>query len=126
MRLRSQRWRIPMRTHLLDTRRMKGGGRRIPMLTAYDYPSARIADRAGVPLLLVGDSLGMVVHGHDSTPPVSLDDMVRPTAAVVRGSERALAVAALPFLPYTTPDDAIAAARRLMQEAGVQAVKLEG
>jgi 3-methyl-2-oxobutanoate hydroxymethyltransferase len=115
-----------MRTTLLDLRRMKKAGRRIPMLTAYDYPSARIADRAGVPMLLVGDSLGMVVQGHDSTLPVSLDDMVRHAAAVVRGAEHALVVGDLPFLTYTTKDDAVAAARRLMQEGGVQAVKLEG
>ncbi len=115
-----------MRTTLLDVRRMKASGRRIPMLTAYDYPSARIADRAGVPMLLVGDSLGMVVHGHDSTLPVSLDEMVRHAAAVVRGSENALVVADLPFLTYTSKDDAVAASRRLMQEGGVQAVKLEG
>ena len=115
-----------MRTTLLDIRRMKAAGRRIPMLTAYDYPSARIADRAGVPMLLVGDSLGMVVHGHDTTLPVTLDDMVRHAAAVVRGAENALVVADLPFLTYANQDDAVAAARRLMQEAHVQAVKLEG
>jgi 3-methyl-2-oxobutanoate hydroxymethyltransferase len=115
-----------MRTTLLDIQRMTAAGRRIPMLTAYDYPSARISDRAGVPMLLVGDSLGMVVHGHDTTLPVSLDDMVRHAAAVVRGAETALVIADLPFLTYASPDDAIASARRLMQEAGVQAVKLEG
>lgn len=115
-----------MRTTLLDIRKMKAAGRRIAMLTAYDYPSAKLADRAGVPLLLVGDSLGMVVQGHDTTLPVTLDDMVRHAAAVVRGSENALVVADLPFLTYTTPEDAVAAARRLMQVAGVQAVKLEG
>jgi 3-methyl-2-oxobutanoate hydroxymethyltransferase len=115
-----------MRTTLLDIRRMKAAGRRIAMLTAYDYPSARIADRAGVPMLLVGDSLGMVVQGHDSTLPVSLDDMVRHAAAVVRGAQAALVVADLPFLTYASEADAVSAARRLMQEAGVQAVKLEG
>ncbi|HEX3886760.1 MAG TPA: 3-methyl-2-oxobutanoate hydroxymethyltransferase [Phenylobacterium sp.] len=115
-----------MRTTLLDIRRMKSAGRRIAMLTAYDYPSAKIADRAGVPLLLVGDSLGMVVLGHDTTLPVSLDDMVRHAAAVVRGSENALVIADLPFLSYADRESAIAAARRVMQEAGVQAVKLEG
>lgn len=115
-----------MRTTLLDIARMKPAARRIPMVTTYDYPSARIADRAGVPMLLVGDSLGMVMHGHDSTIPVTLDDMVRHAAAVVRGAERALVVGDLPFLTYATKDEAIAAARRLMQEGGVQAVKLEG
>ena len=115
-----------MRTTLLDIRKFKASGRRIPMLTAYDYPSARIADRAGVPMLLVGDSLGMVVHGHDTTLPVSLDDMVRHAAAVVRGAENALVIADLPFLTYASPADAVAAARLLMQEAQVQAVLLEG
>lgn len=115
-----------MRNTLLDIRKMKAAGRRVPMLTAYDYPSARIADRAGVPMLLVGDSLGMVTHGHETTLPVTLDDMVRHAAAVVRGSETALVVADLPFLTYADTASAVAAARRLMQEAQVQAVKLEG
>ena len=105
---------------------MKTERRRIAMVTAYDYPAARLADRAGVPILLVGDSLGMVVHGHDSTLPVTLDDMVRHASAVVRGSERALVVGDLPFLTYASVGDAVNSARRLMQEAGVQAVKLEG
>jgi 3-methyl-2-oxobutanoate hydroxymethyltransferase len=115
-----------MRTTLLDLRKMKAKGRRIAMLTAYDYPSAKLADRAGIPLLLVGDSLGMVVQGHDTTLPVTLDDMARHAGAVVRGAERALVIADLPFLTYASPDEAVAAARRLMQDAGVQAVKLEG
>ena len=77
-----------MRVTLREIQRMKGTeGEPIAMVTAYDYPSAGLADRAGVPLLLVGDSLGMVVHGHDSTLPVTLDDMVRHAAAVVRGSD---------------------------------------
>lgn len=96
------------------------------MLTAYDYAAARIADRAGVPLILVGDSLGMVMQGHDTTLPVTLDDMVRHAAAVVRGAQKALVVADLPFLTYADKPSAIVAARRLMQEAQVQAVKLEG
>ena len=115
-----------MRTTLGDVQRMKAEGRRIPMLTAYDHPSARLAELAGVPLLLVGDSLGMVVHGHDTTLPVTLDDMVRHAAAVVRGSERALGVGDLPFLTYADEAQAVASAGRLMREAGVQAVKLEG
>jgi 3-methyl-2-oxobutanoate hydroxymethyltransferase len=115
-----------MRITLRDVQRMKDQGERIAMVTAYDYPSARLANRAGVPLLLVGDSLGMVVHGHDSTLPVTLDDMIRHAAAVVRGSDRALVVGDLPFLTYATLPDAIVAARRLMQKGGVQAVKLEG
>jgi 3-methyl-2-oxobutanoate hydroxymethyltransferase len=115
-----------MRTTLADLQKMKQAGERIAVLTAYDYPSARIAERAGVPVLLVGDSLGMVVHGHDTTLPVTLDDMVRHAAMVVRGSEAALVVGDLPFLAYASEADAVAGARRMMQEAQVQAVKLEG
>jgi 3-methyl-2-oxobutanoate hydroxymethyltransferase len=115
-----------MRTTLRDLQTMKTKGERIAMVTAYDHPSARLADRAGADVLLVGDSLGMVVHGHPTTLPVTLDDMVRHASAVVRGSERALVVGDLPFLTYASEADAVASARRLMQEAGVQAVKLEG
>ncbi len=111
---------------LRDVQRMKDQGERIAMVTAYDYASARIADRAGVPLLLVGDSLGMVMHGHPTTLPVTLDDMVRHSAAVMRGAETALVIGDLPFLTYASEADAVASARRLMQEAGVHAVKLEG
>ena len=96
------------------------------MVTAYDYPSAALADRAGLPVILVGDSLGMVMHGHPTTLPVTLDDMVRHTAAVVRGSEKAMVVGDLPFLTYANLDDAVRASGRMMQEAGAQAVKLEG
>jgi len=105
---------------------MKAAGERIAMLTAYDHASAIMAGRAGVPVLLVGDSLGMVVHGHETTLPVTLDDMVRHAASVVRAGTNALIVGDLPFLTYATPADAVHAARRLMQEGGVQAVKLEG
>ena len=115
-----------MRVTLKELQAMKAAGERIPMLTAYDAPSARIAERAGVPLLLVGDSLGMVVLGHDTTLPVTLDDAVRHAAAVVRGSERALVIGDLPFLTYTDETTALRSAGRLMAEAGVQAVKLEG
>lgn len=115
-----------MRTTILDVQKMKTRGERIPMVTAYDYTSAQIADRAGVPLLLVGDSLGMVVLGHGSTVPVTLDEMLHHIRAVVRGSERALVIGDLPFLTYTTTEQAIASARRVLQEAGAQAVKLEG
>ena len=115
-----------MRTTLRDIRDLKQAGERIVMLTAYDHPSAVLAERAGVRLLLVGDSLGMVVQGHDTTLPVTLDAMVYHAGAVVRGAPGALVVADLPFLTYATPADAVSSARRLMQEAGVQAVKLEG
>jgi 3-methyl-2-oxobutanoate hydroxymethyltransferase len=115
-----------MRTTLRDVRNMKQAGERIVMLTAYDHPSAMLAERAGLRLLLVGDSLGMVVQGHRTTLPVTLDAMVYHAAAVVRGAPGALVVADLPFLTYATPGDAVASARRLMQEGGAQAVKLEG
>jgi 3-methyl-2-oxobutanoate hydroxymethyltransferase len=105
---------------------MKAAKTPIAMLTSYDFTSARIADRAGVPMLLVGDSLGMVMLGYDTTLPVTLDDMVRHAGAVVRGSTSALVVGDLPFLTYASEADAVHAARRMMQEAGVQAVKLEG
>jgi 3-methyl-2-oxobutanoate hydroxymethyltransferase len=114
------------RLTIRDIQEMKQRGERIAMVTAYDHPSAVIADRAGLPILLVGDSLGMVVHGHDTTLPVTLADIVRHAAAVVRGSRRALIVADLPFLSYATIDDAVRACAPLMQDAGVGAVKLEG
>ena len=115
-----------MRTTLDDLHAMKARGEKIVMLTAYDFPSALICERAGVPVLLVGDSLGMVMHGHDTTLPVSLDMMVMHTAAVTRGTAKALVVADMPFLTYATPEDAVRSAGRLMQEGGAQAVKLEG
>ncbi|PDW01851.1 3-methyl-2-oxobutanoate hydroxymethyltransferase [Candidatus Viridilinea mediisalina] len=115
-----------MRTTILEVQKLKNRGERIPMVTAYDYTSAQIADRAGIPLILVGDSLGMVVLGHTSTVPVTLDEMLHHMRAVVRGSQSALVVGDLPFLTYTTTEEAIQSARRAMQEAGVQAVKLEG
>ncbi|EWT06154.1 3-methyl-2-oxobutanoate hydroxymethyltransferase [Intrasporangium chromatireducens Q5-1] len=115
-----------MRTTIGQLARGVTEGQRLVMVTCYDYTSARLADRSGVDLLLVGDSLGMVMLGHDSTLPVTLEDMVRAARAVVRGSTRPLVVGDLPFLTYTTASDAVAAARRLMGEAGVQSVKLEG
>lgn len=115
-----------MRIALADLAKMKAAGTRIGVVTAYDVTSAQIAERAGAPVLLVGDSLGMVVLGHETTLPVTVDDMVRHAAAVVRGSERALVVADLPFLANASVEAAVASAGRLMQEAGVQAVKIEG
>lgn len=115
-----------MRTTLAKLTRRVAEGHRLAMVTCYDYTSARLADRSEVDLVLVGDSLGMVVLGHDSTVPVTLDDMVRASAAVVRGTTRALVVGDLPFLTYTTPAEAVAAARRMLAEGGVQSVKLEG
>lgn len=108
-------------------RQMKERGEKIAMLTAYDYPTARMLDEAGVPVILVGDTLGMVVLGHDSTIPVTLDDMVRHTAAVRRGAKRALIIADLPFMTYRiSVEDALRNAARLVQEGGCHAVKLEG
>jgi len=105
----------------------KERGEKIVMLTAYDFPSARIAEEAGVDMVLVGDSLGMVVLGYDSTIPVTLDDMLHHTKAVVRGTARAMVVSDLPFMTYqASVEDAIRNAGRLMQEGGCQAVKLEG
>jgi 3-methyl-2-oxobutanoate hydroxymethyltransferase len=105
---------------------MKRAGRRITMITAYDFPSAMLAEKAGIKMLLVGDSLGMVVQGHGNTLQVRVDDMVRHAAYVTRGTTNALVVADLPFLSYATVDEGVQVARRLVQEGGVQAVKLEG
>src|SRR5215468_6240665 len=107
--------------------RWKRQGRKITMLTAYDATMAALLDRAGIDALLVGDSLGMVVLGHETTVPVTLDAMIHHTAAVARGARRALIIADLPFLTYQiSPEQALANAARLMQEGGAQAVKLEG
>jgi 3-methyl-2-oxobutanoate hydroxymethyltransferase len=108
-------------------RQMKERGERIPMLTAYDYPSAKILDAAGVPMLLVGDTLGMVVLGYDSTLPVTVDDIIRHTQAVVRGTQQALVVADLPFGTFqVSVEETVRHAVRIMKEAGPQAIKLEG
>jgi 3-methyl-2-oxobutanoate hydroxymethyltransferase len=110
-----------------EIRQMKERGERIPMLTAYDYPMARILDDAGIPMLLVGDTLGMVVLGHDSTLPVTVDDIIRHTQAVVRGTKRALVIADMPFGSFqVSPEETMRQAIRIMREAGSQAVKLEG
>jgi len=115
-----------MRKTITDILQMKARGEPIAMLTAYDATIAALFDAAGVPMLLVGDSLGDNVLGFSSTVPVTIEDMVRHTAAVARGAQSALIVADMPFLTYATLDMAVAAARRLMQEGGAQAVKLEG
>jgi 3-methyl-2-oxobutanoate hydroxymethyltransferase len=110
-----------------DFPKMKQRGEKIAMLTAYDATMARLMDRAGVDALLVGDSLGMVILGHDTTVPVTLEAMIHHTRAVSRGAERALVIADMPFLTYqTSVADAVRNAGRLMQEAGAQAVKIEG
>jgi 3-methyl-2-oxobutanoate hydroxymethyltransferase len=115
-----------MATTILDVQKLKQRGERFVMVTAYDYTAAQLADRAGVPIILVGDSLGMVMNGHTTTVPVTLDEIIYHTRAVVRGSKQALIVADLPFLTYTTPEQALHNAGRLLQEAGAHAVKLEG
>ena len=116
-----------MRTTIRQIQAMKQRGRRIPMLTAYDYTSARLIEAAGVNFILVGDSLGMVMLGYDSTLPVTLDAMIHHAGAVARGATKALVVADLPFMTYNvSPELALQNAGRLMQEGGVQAVKLEG
>jgi 3-methyl-2-oxobutanoate hydroxymethyltransferase len=110
-----------------DLGRMKGTGERITMVTAYDWTFARLLDAAGVELLLVGDSLGNVVQGHDTTLPVTLDEMVYHTRLVARGARRALVVGDLPFGSYqSSAERAAESAIRLVKEGGAQAVKLEG
>ncbi|HYR34873.1 MAG TPA: 3-methyl-2-oxobutanoate hydroxymethyltransferase [Burkholderiales bacterium] len=109
---------------VLELKRAKG--KRLAMLTAYDFPSARLVAEAGVELILVGDSLGMVVLGYDSTVPVTLDEMVHHTRAARRGAPQAFLIADLPFLSYGTPEAALASSARLMKEAGADSVKLEG
>ena len=108
-------------------REMKAQGRRFAMVTAYDYPSARLVEQAGIPVILVGDSLGSVVLGYNSTVPVTMEDIVYHTRAVVRATERAIVVADMPFMSYqANADDAMRNAGRLLQEGGATAVKLEG
>ena len=110
-----------------DFKDKKQRGEKIAVLTAYDATMARLFDRAGIDALLVGDSLGMVVLGYDSTIPVTLDAMVHHTAAVSRGTERALVIADMPFLTYhVSVGDAVKNAGRLIQEGGAAAVKIEG
>jgi 3-methyl-2-oxobutanoate hydroxymethyltransferase len=115
------------RLSVADIGAMKEKGEKVVMLTAYDYPSARLAQEAGVDMILVGDSLGMVVLGYDSTIPVTMEDMLHHIRAVVRGSDRPLVVGDLPFMSYqVSVEEAIRNAGRLLQEGGCQAVKLEG
>ncbi|MFC1973963.1 3-methyl-2-oxobutanoate hydroxymethyltransferase [Chloroflexota bacterium] len=116
-----------MRIAITQIREMKQKGDRIAMLTAYDYSTAKIIDEAGIPLILVGDSLGMVVLGYESTIPVTMEEMLHHTKAVVRGTKQALVVGDMPFMTYhTSIMDALRNAGRFIQEGGAQAVKLEG
>lgn len=116
----------PRRLTVVDIAKLYADGARIPMLTAYDFPTARILDEAGIPLLLVGDSVGQVMLGYETTVRVTMAEMVHHTKAVVRGSTRALVIADMPFLSYATPDEAIENAGIFLREAGAQAVKVEG
>jgi 3-methyl-2-oxobutanoate hydroxymethyltransferase len=116
-----------MRVTITQIKEMKQKGEKIAMLTAYDYATAKLIDEAGIPLILVGDSLGMVVLGYGSTIPVTMDEMIHHTKAVVRGASKALVIGDMPFMTYQVSfEDALRNAARFMQEGGVQAVKLEG
>ncbi|MFH1647493.1 MAG: 3-methyl-2-oxobutanoate hydroxymethyltransferase [Chloroflexota bacterium] len=116
-----------MRVTINQIREMKAKGEKITMLTAYDYVTAKIVDEAGVPLILVGDSLGMVVLGYESTIPVKIEEMLHHTKAVVRGAKKALVIGDMPFMTYhVSVEDALRNAARFIQDAGCQAVKLEG
>lgn len=106
--------------------KMKAGGEKIACLTAYDASFAALLDNAGVDMVLVGDSMGNVIHGHATTVPVTVDDIVYHTRHVARGLSRAFLVADMPFLSYATPELALRNAGRLMQDAGAKMVKLEG
>ena len=116
----------PRRLTIVDIAKRYADGTRIAMLTAYDYPTAKILDEAGIPMLLVGDSLGQVILGYESTVRVTMAEMVHHTKAVVRGTASALIVADMPFLSYATPEEAVENAGTFLREAGAQAVKVEG
>ena len=114
-------------TTVLDVQRFKEEGQRFAVLTAYDYLSAKILDEAGIPILLVGDSLGMVMLGYPTTLPVTLDEMLHHAKAVARGAHQALLVGDMPFMSYhVSVEQAITSAGRFIQEGGMHAVKLEG
>ena len=115
------------RVTIRDIMALKPKGEKVPMVTAYDYTTARQADEAQIPMVLVGDSLGMVVLGYDSTIPVTMEDMLHHVKAVSRGARNALIVADLPFMSYQIDaSQALGNAARLIQEGGAHAVKLEG
>lgn len=116
-----------MRVTTGQIREMKKRGEKIAMITAYDYSMAKLVDEAGMPMILVGDSLGMVMLGYESTIPVTMDEMLHHTKAVVRGAKSALIIGDMPFMTYqVSVEDAMRNAGRFIQEGGAQAVKLEG
>ena len=116
-----------MRLTIKDLQDMKARGEKIPMMTAYDYTSGKLLEQAGISLMLVGDSLGMVVLGYDSTVPVTMDDMLHHIKTVVRGTEKAHIVGDLPFMSYHAEvSEAIRNAGRILKEGRAQSVKLEG
>jgi 3-methyl-2-oxobutanoate hydroxymethyltransferase len=116
-----------MRVSINDVKEMKAKKEKFVMLTAYDYSIAKLVDEAGIPLILVGDSLGMVILGYESTIPVTMDDMIHHTKAVVRGTKQAMVIGDMPFMTYhTSVADAMRNAARFIQEGGAQAIKLEG
>lgn len=116
-----------MRVTIQDMKNMKQTGEKICMLTAYDYATACLVEDAGVPMILVGDSLGNTMLGYGSTIPVTMDEMLHHTRAVVRGTTRAFIVADMPFMSYQLSDEeALRNAGRFLQEGGAQAIKLEG
>ena len=117
---------MPTRVTVTSLRKMKQTGEKIAMLTAYDASFARVLDNQGVDIILVGDSLGMVIQGHDTTVPVTMDEMVYHTRAVTQASQRALVIGDLPFMSYTSPEMALRNSARLMQEGRAHMVKLEG
>ncbi|MFI5254152.1 MAG: 3-methyl-2-oxobutanoate hydroxymethyltransferase [Candidatus Limnocylindrales bacterium] len=117
----------PRRLNVSDIAKLYADGQRIPMLTAYDYPTARILDEAGIPMLLVGDSLAQVILGYETTVRVSMAEMLHHVKSVVRGSRRALVIADMPFLTYgLRPEESVANAGTFLREGGAQAVKVEG
>jgi len=116
-----------MRITINQIKDMKQKGEKITMLTAYDYSTAKIVDEVGIPMILVGDSLGMVVLGYESTIPVTIEEMLHHTKAVVRGTKQTMVIGDMPFMTYhISVDDALKNAARFIQEAGAQAIKLEG
>ncbi len=115
------------RVSIRQIEEMAARGEKIPMVTTYDYTSAQVADQAEIPILLVGDTLGMVVLGYDSTIPVTMEDMLHHAKAVARGAQRSMIVVDLPFMTYQVdPSQGLTNAARLVQEGGAQSVKLEG